>query len=30
MKDLLREQLIRIVQEYGVDILKDPGKVKVS
>ena len=28
MKDLLREQLIRIVQEYGVDILKDTGKVK--
>ena len=28
MKDLLREQLIRIVQEYGADILKDPGKVK--
>ena len=28
MKDLLREQLIRIVQDYGADILKDPGKVK--
>jgi len=27
MKDLLREQLIRIVQEYGADILKDPKKV---
>ncbi len=27
MKDLLREQLIRIVQEYGADILKNPKKV---